>query len=458
MNLILHDLYADLGGYPANTLAEDLHAGEAFDYILANPPFNFSHWCADDARSMRWQYGAPPQKNANFAWLQHIIQHLAPGGCAVTLLPNGTLTSQNQRECEIRERILLDGWVEAILALPAGLFRTTKIPCCAWVIRRAAARDTVLFVDARQMDFPSGQAAEAILELLYLYRQGKRLETTEWYAVAPMEEVAQKRYILSPNLYTLPPKRPQPSPVQLAEEFNTAADLLCRQIPAGPLCENIQRWKAESTPEDWSEVYLPELYAVFGGVSAKKDAFGRGTPMADVKTVIHNMFLPEELSVCVDLPQAKAARYCIRQGDVLLNRTSETVDELACCSVALSDRAAVYGAYLKRLRPRQEGRVDPRYMAAYFRSKIYRQEVERVSFVYTTRANINLRQLSQVRLYYPGMVQQQAMGETVSAVMQLRQEHPDTESKKAIDRFIKAFIDKFITCPVLLFQKGRDEQ
>ena len=175
------------------------------------------------------------------------------------------------------------------------------------------------------------------------------------------------------------------------------------------------------------------------------------------KTVIHHIFLPENLPACVELTDGDAPKYYIKRGDVLLNRTSETIDELACCSVALKDQAAVYGAYLKRLRQIKYDWVDPRYIATYFRSRIYQQEIERCSFVYTTRANINIHQLSMIRLYYRSMTWQHAIGETLSSVIRFNQEHQDMELGELINHFIWAFIDKFITYPILLFQKGRDE-
>lgn len=459
MNLMLHGLSADLGKCPANTLIEDMHADQYFDYILTNPPFNSSDWYGNDTanRNVHWQYGDPPRKNANFAWLQYIISHLSPNGRAVTLLPNGTLTTQNLAESEIRKQILLDGCIEAILALPTGLFYGTKIPCCAWVINKSSAHDTVLFVDARQLDLLGQQDGKKISDLLFQYRNDKQLETTQWYAVASIAEIAQKRYVLSPNLYTLPKELLLPSFEQISEDFNTSVDILCNRIATSQLCESIKKWKTKSVPKDWNEVYLSELYNIFGGVCAKKEAFGRGTPMVDVKTVIHHIFLPENLPACVELPEGDAPKYYIKHGDVLLNRTSETIDELACCSVALKDQAAVYGAYLKRLRPIKDDWVDPRYIATYFRSKIYRQEIERCSFVYTTRANINIHQLSMIRLYYPSMTWQYAIGETLSSVVRFNQEHQDMELGELINHFIRAFIDKFVTYPILLFQKGCDE-
>lgn len=348
-NLMLHDLSVDLGKNPANTLLEDMHANQQFDYILSNPPFNSSNWHENGCmnRDPRWQYGCPPRKNANFAWLQHIIHHLSPHGCAVTLLPNGTLTTQNLTERKIRQNILLDRWIEAIIALPQGVFSRTKVSCCVWVINQAAARDTVLFIDARQMNVKSQQGGKKISNLLYRYRNGEQLERTEWYAAASHSEIARNSYILSPNLYTRRKELSVPSFKQISEDFNTQADTLCSRIPSSSLCKNIKDWMSKSLPAGWEEVDLLKQYSVLGGVSAAKAAFGQGIPMADVTTVIHNVFLPDTFPSCVKLSNAAASKYNIQCGDVLLNRTSETIDELACCSVALKDQDAVYGGFLK---------------------------------------------------------------------------------------------------------------
>ena len=128
MNLYLHGLYADLGNKPANTFLEDLHINRQFDYIISNPPFNSSDWYnnIDIERDKRWKYGIPPRKNANYAWLQHIISHLKGNGRAVVLLPNGSLTTQNSAELDIRKKILYEGLVEVVITLPAGLFTTLK--------------------------------------------------------------------------------------------------------------------------------------------------------------------------------------------------------------------------------------------------------------------------------------------------------------------------------------------
>ena len=115
---------------------------------------------------------------------------------------------------------------------------------------------------------------------------------------------------------------------------------------------------------------------------------------------------PDSFSAFVDVSKDEIQKYDIKCGDILLNRTSETIKQLACCSVASTDCCAVYGNYVKRLRPKKEGVVNPLYMAGYFSSAIYRREVERVSPVYTTRANMNVERLSVISIYYPNLVRQ----------------------------------------------------
>ncbi len=457
-NLMLRGLSVDLGKHPANTLLDDMHANQQFDFILSNPPYNSSDWYENSSLNgdIRWKYGYPPRKNANFAWIQHIISHLSSNGRAIVLLPNSTLTTNNLAECEIRQNILHDGWIEAIVTFPQGLFYGTKVPCCAWIINQDIERDKLLFVDARQLDIFNQQDGKKISDILYRYRNGERFEMTEWYAVASHTKIAQMKYILSPNLYTCQKELTVPLFEQLSEEFNALADTLCSRISQSSLCKDIQKWKTQSIPTDWNEICLSKQYNIFGGVCAKKDAFGRGIPMVDVRTVIHNIFLPDAFSSSVEISGAE--KYYIRCGDILMNRTSETIDELACCSVALKEHAAVYGSYLKRLRPIEDNRIEPRYIAGYFCSRIYRQEIERVSFVYTTRVNINLHQLSMLRLYYPNMEWQHIIGEMLSSVIHFKQGSQDAGLDGLIDRFIEVLIEKFITYPILLFQKGSDQQ
>ena len=130
------------------------------DFVLANPPFNMKKWGAGQvAKDARWKYGEPPDANANYAWIQHFIHHLAPDGRAGFVMANGSLTSNTSGEGEIRQRIVEADLVDCIVALPGQLFFTTGIPVCLWFIDRNKAsqgerdrRGEMLFIDARPWD------------------------------------------------------------------------------------------------------------------------------------------------------------------------------------------------------------------------------------------------------------------------------------------------------------------
>ena len=137
------------------TATPDLKA----DYILANPPFNVSDWGGERLREdKRWRYGAPPAGNANFAWVQHFLHHLAPRGAAGFVLANGSMSSNQSGEGEIRKNLIEQGLVDCMVALPGQLFYSTQIPACLWFLARDRGegkhrdrRGEVLFIDARRL-------------------------------------------------------------------------------------------------------------------------------------------------------------------------------------------------------------------------------------------------------------------------------------------------------------------
>ena len=168
MNLAIRSIEANLGLQPADTFLRDSHPDLKADYILANPPFNVSDWSGkllqDD---VRWRYGTPPLGNANYAWIQHFIHHIAPpnghgGGVAGFVMANGSLSSNTGGEGEIRQRIVEADLVDCIVALPSQLFFTTGIPVCLWFVTRDKTgrnlkyggrdrRNETLFIDARKL-------------------------------------------------------------------------------------------------------------------------------------------------------------------------------------------------------------------------------------------------------------------------------------------------------------------
>ncbi len=161
MNLAIRGIEADLGPRWGDTFHDDLHPDLKADFILANPPFNVSDWGGDQLRDdPRWKYGVPPTGNANFAWLQHMASKLAPQGVAGVVLANGSLSSQQSGEGDIRQKMVETDLVESIIALPGQLFYSTPIPVSLWFLNRDKTsgdsrgwRDRtgeVLFIDARR--------------------------------------------------------------------------------------------------------------------------------------------------------------------------------------------------------------------------------------------------------------------------------------------------------------------
>ncbi|MDP7735731.1 N-6 DNA methylase [Mycobacterium paragordonae] len=149
MNLAVHRI-DDSGLARGDTFVCDEHAGVQMNYVMANPPFNIKDWARDE-QDPRWCFGVPPAKNANFAWIQHILSKLAPNGRAGVVLTNGSMSSNAMGEGEIRTRIVDADLVSCMVALPGQLFRNTGIPVCLWFFDKAKTHRAgqVLFIDAR---------------------------------------------------------------------------------------------------------------------------------------------------------------------------------------------------------------------------------------------------------------------------------------------------------------------
>jgi type I restriction enzyme M protein len=159
MNLAIHGFSGEVRYTEAGSLLDDAFPSLKADFVMANPPFNQKEWSTpavlDDAR---WRYGTPPESNANYAWIQHFLYHLAPDGRAGFVMANGSLSTMTSGEGGVREGLIRDDVVDCIVALPPQLFYTTGIPVCLWFLDRDKAstgernrRGETLFIDARQM-------------------------------------------------------------------------------------------------------------------------------------------------------------------------------------------------------------------------------------------------------------------------------------------------------------------
>ena len=211
MNLAIRGIDADLGKQNADTFFNDLHRTEKFDFILANPPFNLKDWGGDKLKEdVRWAYGVPPEGNANFAWVQHMVHHLNREGRMGMVLANGSLSSQTSGEGDIRRKILEADLVEGIVAMPGQLFYSTQIPVCLWIITKKKAQPgKTLFIDAREMgtmvsrklrEFTDEDIAK-VAGAFDAFRKGELEPEKGFCAVADLDEIAKQDFILTPGRY-----------------------------------------------------------------------------------------------------------------------------------------------------------------------------------------------------------------------------------------------------------------
>ncbi len=163
MNLAIHGLAGNLGPRWGDTFARDLHPDLQADYVMANPPFNIKDWARNEEDS-RWRFGVPPANNANYAWIQHILSKLAPGGQAGVVMANGSMSSNSGGEGKIRAEIVEADLVSCMVALPTQLFRSTGIPVCVWFFanNKGARAGEVLFIDARGLGHMVDRAERAL--------------------------------------------------------------------------------------------------------------------------------------------------------------------------------------------------------------------------------------------------------------------------------------------------------
>ena len=211
MNLAIRGIEANLGNYNADTFFNDCHPTLKADFVMANPPFNLSDWGADRLKDdVRWKYGVPPSGNANFAWLQHMIHHLAPNGKIGMVLANGSLSSQSGGEGEIRKNIINDDLVSCIVAMPTQLFYTTQIPVSLWFLsRNKKQKGKTCFIDARKMGTMVSRKLrmltdadiEELAKTFDSYENGTLEDVKGFCAVATTSQIAEQDYILTPGRY-----------------------------------------------------------------------------------------------------------------------------------------------------------------------------------------------------------------------------------------------------------------
>lgn len=214
MNLAIRNINSQFVAWNSEgSFLKDAHPDLKADFVLANPPFNQSEWgqelLQDDGR---WKYGTPPSGNANFAWIQHMLYHLAPNGAMATVLANGSLSSNQSGEGEIRTELVKSDLVECIVALPKQLFYNTGIPACVWFLRRGRTvrNGETLFIDASEMGrledrvhrvLDDGDVAK-ISDTYHAWKKNDGYSDEKGFCFsAGLDDIAKHGYVLTPGRY-----------------------------------------------------------------------------------------------------------------------------------------------------------------------------------------------------------------------------------------------------------------
>jgi type I restriction enzyme M protein len=219
MNLAIRGIDANIAWNNEGSFLNDAHKDLKADFVIANPPFNDSDWKGEMLREdIRWKYGTPPVGNANFAWVQHFIYHLAPSGTAGFVLANGSMSSNTSGEGEIRKSIIEADLVDCMVSLPSQLFYNTMIPACLWFIARDKKnskfrdrRGQVLFIDARNMGIMIDRRHRELTDndiakitgTYHAWRAkgGKYKDEAGFCKSAKLDEIRKHGYILTPGRY-----------------------------------------------------------------------------------------------------------------------------------------------------------------------------------------------------------------------------------------------------------------
>ncbi len=229
MNMAIRGLDYDFGKEPASTYTNVQHPDLRADFIMANPPFNMKEWNTGvDDNDPRFKYGKPPAGNANFAWLQHMLYHLAPDGSQALLLANGSMSSTTNNEGEIRKALIEKDLIECMVALPGQLFTNTPIPACIWFLTKNKTARTdkagrklrdrkgeVLFIDARNLgymkdrvlrDFTSDDI-QKVADIYHAWKMGAAVNGVTYQDQAgfcksvALEEITKHDFVLTPGRY-----------------------------------------------------------------------------------------------------------------------------------------------------------------------------------------------------------------------------------------------------------------
>lgn len=429
MNLALHDVEADLGT-PAYALQEDRFPGLRFSSILANPPFNLRMALREEhlRGEQAWPFGEPPAHNANFAWLQHVVTKLEPGGHAAVIMANGAASVSAEKELTIRRAMVEAGTVECVVALPAQLFRFTGIPTMVWILRGTGTipilRETLL-IDARGLGAMADRTkrrldADDVGRIVGEYRRwrsnpGTFTGTGGFSRAVGHDEISEHGYILTPGRYTgshitraaavhnsteLSELREQfDSFIQSAEEAHAALDASLAALVAG-------HWPSRKG----RTVQLGTVCEVLLGPGTVKRS-GRQpnwTPLVLPRNIKNNRIRHDDLDLVPPDTAERMARYRLIAGDIVSARAGT----LGRYGLVLEEQAGwLLGPGCVRFRPSDQ--VNSDFLISYLASPAARRWLMEHA-TGSAIQHVNAATLREMPVWLPALPVQRAVLDVLS--------------------------------------------
>jgi type I restriction enzyme M protein len=272
MNMAIRGLDYDFGKEPASTYTNVQHPDLRADFIMANPPFNMKEWSTGvDDNDPRFKYGIPPAGNANFAWLQHMLHHLAPDGSQALLLANGSMSSNTNNEGTIRQALIENDLIECMVALPGQLFTNTQIPACIWFLTKNKSprvdkagrqlrdrKGEVLFIDARKLGYMKDRVLrdfsfddiQKVADLFHAWKTGEAINEVSYEdqlgfcKSATLDDIKKHDYVLTPGRYVGATEE-QGDGIPFAEKMTTLTAKLSEQFSESATLEQDIRLNLE---------------------------------------------------------------------------------------------------------------------------------------------------------------------------------------------------------------------
>ena len=264
MNLAIRGIDYNFGREPSDTFTKNQHADLRADFVLANPPFNISDWWHGSLEGdPRWVYGTPPQGNANYAWLQHILYHLKQNGRAGIVLANGSMSSSQNSEGDIRRAMVEADVVDVMIALPGQLFFNTQIPACLWFLtkQKTTRQGEVLFIDARKLGSMisrvqaelTDETIERIASTVAAWRgenESDYQDIAGYCRTVSLDEIAQHGHVLTPGRY-VGAEEVEDDDDAFADKMQTLTEKLGEQMAKGAELDALIRLKLGSLGYDF---------------------------------------------------------------------------------------------------------------------------------------------------------------------------------------------------------------